>query len=83
VTSQGPLAAVTPDGLHFGTDPADPTGVADCEVCGGGSGLAACESCGARQQLRDAWWNSSTGPARLGLPTPPRRRYLDDEQEAS
>lgn len=72
--------AVTADNLHFGTDPHDPTGVADCDSCGGrGPDSARCESCGDRQQLRDAWWNSSAGPARLGLPTPPARRYLDDE----
>ena len=74
--------AVTDDCLHFGTDPTDPTGVTDCEACGGrGPESATCESCGARQQLRDAWWNSSTGPARLGLPTLPARRYLDDESD--
>lgn len=74
------LDAVTDDGLHFGTDATDPTGTADCEACGGrGPESVTCESCDARQQLRDAWWKSSGGPARLGLSASPARRYLDDE----
>lgn len=71
---------VTDENLHFGTDPNDPTGVRDCEECGGtGPESVSCPSCGARQQLRDAWWNSSGGPARLGMPTLPAGHYLDDE----
>ena len=75
------MTSVTDDNLHFGTDPSDPTGVNDCESCGGrGPESATCTSCQDRQELRNAWWNSSGGPARIGQPSPPARRYLDDEE---
>jgi hypothetical protein len=53
--------------LHFGTQPDDPTGVRDCPGC---SGMAVvdgmpCPACRDRQQLRNAWWNSSAGPGQL------------------
>ena len=61
------LTAVTEDNLHFGTHPDDPTGVRDCATCQGDAVVDAtpCPDCRARQQLRDAWWNGSSGPERL------------------
>jgi hypothetical protein len=66
------MVAVSEDNLHFGSRPDDPTGVGDCDSCRGGAVVdgAPCSSCRDRQQLRDAWWNSSSGPQRL-------RRLLD------
>jgi len=50
--------AVTADGLHFGSSPTDPNGVADCAVCAGAVVVDGqlCPSCAARQQLRTAWF---------------------------
>ena len=55
------MAAVSNDNLHFGTLPDDPTGVSDCNDCNG-HGIkdgAVCPSCRARQEIRNAWWESS------------------------
>lgn len=61
------VVAVTEDNLHFGSRADDPTGVSDCDACLGKAVVdgAPCADCRARQQLRDAWWNSSAGPQRL------------------
>ena len=61
------MGSVSDENLHFGTLADDPTGVADCDTCSGTavSGGAPCPSCQDRQQLRNAWWNSSPGPERL------------------
>lgn len=61
------MSTVTDDNLHFGTLPNDPTGVSDCGTCNG-SGVKdgdICPSCLARQEIRNAWWESSGGPERL------------------
>lgn len=64
--------AVTDETLHLGTLPDDPTGVADCGVCGGRAvcDAAPCPACRERQRIRDAWWASGPGPQRF-------RRTLD------
>lgn len=64
--------AVTPEDLHFGSHPHDPTGVRDCQQCAGAAVIDGelCPSCHARQQLRTAWFTSG----RRGRPSP---QFLD------
>jgi hypothetical protein len=59
--------AASEDNLHFGTRPDDPTGVRDCPDCPGTAVVNGmpCPACHDRQQLRNAWWDSSAGPGRL------------------
>lgn len=61
--------AVSADSLHFGTDPTDPNGTSACSTCLGEGILRdparPCPECHQRQQLRNAWWGSGPGPARL------------------
>ena len=61
------MSSVSDEDLHLGTLPDDPNGVADCGDCNGHAvvGGTVCPSCRQRQQLRNAWWESSPGSGRL------------------
>ncbi|WP_371594744.1 DUF7577 domain-containing protein [Streptomyces virginiae] len=64
-----PHAAVTDTDLHFGADPGDPNGTADCSTCAGEGTVPApprpCPACHERQLLRNGWWAGGPGPERL------------------
>lgn len=53
--------AVSSGDLHFGTLADDPTGTSNCNDCNGQAVVngTICSSCQSRQQLRNAWFESS------------------------